>query len=129
MSDELRLRHWRAYGDVVEITHTRDLSPVESERVRVGNAVHAYVDALTGHTPIETAGTALLVALRLYGFPVSPLAATASMSIEARNLHNAARRFQIAINSTGGAADEPAMTNGQPPTPSNPNTQTKAEER
>lgn len=113
MSGELRLRHWRAYGSVVEITHTRDLSADDAERVRVGNAVHAYVDALAGHTPIETAGAALLVALKLYGFPVSPVAATASMSIEARNLHNAARRFQIAINSTGSAADEPAMTNGQ----------------
>ena len=110
---DLRLRHWRAYGDVVEITHTRELSADGAERVRVGNAVHAYVDALAGYTPIETAGARLLVALRLYGFPVSEAAANANMSIEARNLHNAARRFQIAINSTGSVADEPAMTNGQ----------------
>lgn len=110
---ELRLRSWRAYGNVVEITHTRDLSPEEAERVRVGNAVHAYVDALAGATPIETAGAWLLVALERYGFPVSDGAANASMSVEARNLHQAALRFRIAINSTGSIADEPAMTNGQ----------------
>jgi len=109
----LRLRSWRACGRTVEITHTRDLMADEAERVRIGNAVHAYVDALAGATPIETAGARLLVALERYGFPVSDGAANASMSIEARNLHQAARRFKIAINSTGSIADEPAVTNGQ----------------
>lgn len=113
MTGDLRLRHWRAYGNVVEITHTRDLTAEEAERVRVGNAVYAYVDALAGSTPIETAGARLLIALERYGFPVSDAAANASMSLEARDLHHAARRFKIAINSTGSAADEPAVTNGQ----------------
>lgn len=111
--EPLRLRHWRAYGGVVEITHTRDLTADEAERVRVANAVHAYVDALAGATPIETAGARLLVALERYGFPVSDAAANANMSLEARDLHQAARRFKIAILSTGSAPDEPAVTNGQ----------------
>lgn len=90
------------------------------------------IDALTKadailalfHTPAEagggedegtvrTAGTKLLTALERYGFPVSDVASTAAMSVEARDLHNAARRFKIAITSTRRAADEPAVTNGQ----------------
>lgn len=61
---------------------------------------------------IEVHGLLLLRALERYGFPVSDAASTASMSIEARDLHNAARRFQRALNSTGSIA-EPAVTNGQ----------------
>lgn len=74
----------------------------------------AVIDATTIKTArVETAGTGILVALERYGFPVSDAASTASMSIEARNLHSAARRFKVALNSTGAAADEAAMTNGQ----------------
>ena len=62
---------------------------------------------------IEVHGLLLVRALQRYGFPVSEAASSASMSIEARSLHNAARRFQRAINSTGSIADEPAVTNGQ----------------
>jgi hypothetical protein len=62
---------------------------------------------------IDTYGNFLLNALDRYGFPVSEAASTANMSIEARNLHNAARRFRRALNATGSAADEPAVTNGQ----------------
>lgn len=62
---------------------------------------------------IEVHGLILLRALDRYGFPVSEVASTANMSVEARDLHNAARRFQRAINSDGSIADEPAMTNGQ----------------
>lgn len=62
---------------------------------------------------VECAGTGLIRALGSYGFPVSDMAATANMSVEARNLHNAARRFIIAFNSTGSAPDEPEVTNGQ----------------
>lgn len=47
MNDEpIRLREWRAYGPVVEIRHTRDLSPVTSEEAAVRRAVNAYVRAL-----------------------------------------------------------------------------------
>lgn len=62
---------------------------------------------------INVAGRGVLTALERYGFPVSDAASTADMSVEARNLHNAARRFILAINSTGSTADEPAVTNGQ----------------
>ena len=62
---------------------------------------------------VRTAGAKLLTALERYGFPVSDAASTAAMSVEARDLHNAARRFKIAITSTKRAADEPAVTNGQ----------------
>lgn len=62
---------------------------------------------------IEVHGLLLLRALARYGFPVSEAASTASMSVEARDLQNAARRFQRVINSTGSIADEPAVTNGQ----------------
>ncbi len=62
---------------------------------------------------IHVAGSGLLRALESYGFPVSDAASTADMSIEARNLHNAARRFVVALHSTGSAPDEPAVTNGQ----------------
>lgn len=62
---------------------------------------------------IEVHGLLLLRAMERYGFPVSDAASTAPMSIEARDLHNAARRFQRVINSTGSAPDEPAVTNGQ----------------
>lgn len=62
---------------------------------------------------IHVAGSGLLRALESYGFPVSDAAATADMSVEARNLHNAARRFVVALHSTGSAAAEPAVTNGQ----------------
>lgn len=62
---------------------------------------------------IQTAGLTLLGTLERYGFPVSAVASDANMSVEARNLHNAARRFQVAIHATGRAADEPALTNGE----------------
>lgn len=62
---------------------------------------------------VECAGTGLIRALASYGFPVSDAASTADMCVEARNLHNAVRRFIIAFNSTGSIADEPAVTNGQ----------------
>lgn len=62
---------------------------------------------------IHAAGSGVLRALETYGFPVSDAASTADMSIEARNLHNAARRFVVALHSTGSIADEPAVTNGQ----------------
>lgn len=62
---------------------------------------------------IEVHGLLLLRALDRYGFPVSEAASTANMSVEARDLHNAARRFQRALNSDGSIADEPAVTNGQ----------------
>jgi len=62
---------------------------------------------------IEVHGLLLLRALERHGFPVSEAASTANMSVEARDLHNAARRFQRVCNSTGSAADEPAVTNGQ----------------
>lgn len=62
---------------------------------------------------IEVHGLLLIRALDRYGFPVSEAASTANMSIEARELHNAARRFQRALNSDGSIANEPAVTNGQ----------------
>lgn len=62
---------------------------------------------------VRTAGAKLLTALERYGFPVSDAASTAAMSVEARDLHNAARRFKIAITSIMRPADEPAVTNGQ----------------
>lgn len=62
---------------------------------------------------IEVHGLLLLRALERYGFPVSDAAAPANMSVEARDLHNAARRFQRVINSTGSIAGEPEVTNGQ----------------
>lgn len=62
---------------------------------------------------IEVHGLLLLRALERHGFPVSDAASTAPMSVEARDLHNAARRFQRVCNSTGSIADEPAVTNGQ----------------
>ena len=43
---KLHLRSWRAYANVVEITHTRNLHPGESEREQVSQAVAAYVKAL-----------------------------------------------------------------------------------
>lgn len=76
---------------------------------------HAPAEAGGGEDEgtVRTAGTKLLTALERYGFPVSDVASTAAMSVEARDLHNAARRFKIAITSTRRAADEPAVTNGQ----------------
>jgi hypothetical protein len=62
---------------------------------------------------IHIAGSGLLRALESYGFPVSDAASTADMSVEARNLHNAARRFQRVCNSTGSIVAEPAVTNGR----------------
>lgn len=62
---------------------------------------------------IEVHGILLIRALERYGFPVSDAASTADMSVEARDLHTAARRFHRVLNSTGGIADEPAVTNGQ----------------
>lgn len=81
------------------------------------NAMQDRFDALEDERrrahSIEVHGHLLLRALERYGFPVSDAASTASMCVEARDLHNAARRFQRAINSTGSIADEPAVTNGQ----------------
>jgi hypothetical protein len=76
---------------------------------------HAPADPGGGEAEgaVRTAGAKLLTALERYGFPVSDAASTAAMSVEARDLHNAARRFKIAITSTKRAADEPAVTNGQ----------------
>ena len=76
---------------------------------------HAPADPGGGEAEgaVRTAGAKLLTALERYGFPVSDAASTAAMSVEARDLHNAARRFKIAITSTRRAADEPAVTNGQ----------------
>ena len=84
------------------------------EGVDVARA-HFIIDACNAALAqrVEKAGAKLLAAMERYGFPVSEAASTANMSIEARDLHNAARRFKIAINSTGSIADEPAMTNGQ----------------
>jgi hypothetical protein len=45
---ELRLRKWRAYQNIVEIQHTRDISPVMSEASRINRAVTAYVHVLDG---------------------------------------------------------------------------------
>lgn len=81
------------------------------------NAMQDRFDALEDERrrahSIEVHGLLLVRALERYGFPVSDAAATADMSIEARNLHNAARRFVVALHSTGSIADEPAVTNGQ----------------
>lgn len=73
----------------------------------------ALTNERTRADAIQKAGVTLMGTLERYGFPVSDAASTASMCVEARDLHNAARRFQRAINSTGGIADEPAVTNGQ----------------
>lgn len=85
---------------------TTFLDDEDMERNRIAED-RRWIDA------VETSGTALIRALGAYGFPASDMAATANMSIEARNLHNAARRFIAAFNSTGIIADEPAVTNGQ----------------
>lgn len=81
------------------------------------NAMQDRFDALEDERrrahSIEVHGLLLVRALERYGFPVSDAASTANLSVEARDLHNAARRFQRAINSKGGIADEPAVTNGQ----------------
>ena len=81
------------------------------------NAMMDRFDALEDErrraNSIEVHGHLLLRALERYGFPVSEAASVANMSVEARDLHNVARRFQRAINSKGGIADEPAVTNGQ----------------
>lgn len=89
--------------------HPNPLSGYSEDYPDDANAVEdrRWIDA------VEAAGTGLIRALAVYGFPASDAASTAPMSIEARNLHNAARRFIIAFNSTGSAADEPAVTNGQ----------------
>jgi hypothetical protein len=80
---------------------------------KMQSRVEGFEDERRRAHSIEVHGLLLLRALDRYGFPVSEAASTANMSVEARDLHNAAQRFQRAINSTGGIADEPAVTNGQ----------------
>lgn len=46
--EPLRVRSWRAFGNVVEIKHTRELSAGDSDQRALAAAVHAYVTALSG---------------------------------------------------------------------------------
>lgn len=62
MSDPLRLRQWRAYGNIVEIAHTRALIADDQERERVGAAVHAYATALAGSADVQNDHTRRIVA-------------------------------------------------------------------
>lgn len=89
--------------------HQRVARAILAARTSDANAAEdrRWIDA------VEANGIVLIRALQTYGFPVSDVASTADMSVEARNLHNAARRFIVAFNSTGSTADEPAVTNGQ----------------
>jgi hypothetical protein len=76
----LRLRKWRAHGNVVEIEHGRDLRPLASEEARVHAAVRAYVLAL--EEPVSPVGEGFM--------PTEPNSSEliANLSAERDGLHS-----------------------------------------